>query len=565
MLKDMRLSLRLNLITGLAVFGIVVVVIFSWWTTSKILNESDNSIRYFVFSSSVAQVAAKIFEYQVLVDSSIIKSQDGMISEIETGYSDLLVSMGSLVGTTENKPWDRQLNAFIDTFSNLGSRIVENSKSQNAPFKTPPPLANELRTLGQAVLTFSDQIAQDSDQILQIRDKATMGFLTTAVVVLITIVIAISILTYIISASVRVPIGQLITCFRVIRNKQFDDVKLPQVSNKNELGQLAQAVRDFMGSEIESLKNAQIIEGRKAKRLERVRERDNKIRRFERATEDTIRDTAQAAEQLESVSEILTKRAGVGQNQASEAGHAAENSMRDMGNVTSASQELSASISEISGQVQGALSTVQRGVNLAESSKNKVANLLEQAKSISAISAIIREISEQTNLLALNATIEAARAGDAGKGFAVVASEVKNLAQQIDKQTIQIDESVKAIQSTSGKTAHAMDQIVDSIITIETVNQSIAAAVEEQSAATSEISHTVERTAGDVRSIANRVSRVAEASTETLASSHEVSAAAISAIEQMNNLRTGIEDMLANLKDDNTTENGALEVTAFEA
>ena len=562
MLKNMRLSLRLNLLTGLAVLGIIAVAIFSWWTTSKISNESDKSIRYLVFSSSVAHVAAKIFDYEVLINEYIISSQGSMINEIETRYSDLLVSMGGLVGTTENKLWDQQLDAFIGGFSDLGSRIVEKSKSQSSSFKTLPPLAYELRSLGQAVLTLSDQIVHDADQNLQIRDKATMRSLITAIVVLVTIIMAISILAYIISASVRVPIGQLITCFQRIRNKQFDDVKLPQVSNKNELGELAQAVQDFMDSEIESLKNAQIIEGRKAKRLERMRERDNKIRRFERATQDIIRDTAQATEQLESVSEILTKRAGVGQNQASEAGHAAENSMRDMGNITSASQELSASISEISGQVQGALSTVQRGVDLAESSKNKVANLLEQARSISAISAIIREISEQTNLLALNATIEAARAGDAGKGFAVVASEVKSLAQQIDKQTIQIDESVKAIQSTSGETAQAMDQIVDSIITIETVNQSIAAAVEEQSAATSEISHTVERTAGDVRSISNRVSRVAEASNETLSASHEVSSAAIIAIEQMNNLRTGIEDMLANLKDDNTTENGALETTA---
>ena len=99
---------------------------------------------------------------------------------------------------------------------------------------------------------------------------------------------------------------------------------------------------------------------------------------------------------------------------------------------------------------------------------------------------LISTIASQTNLLALNATIEAARAGEAGRGFAVVASEVKDLASQTARATEEISGQITRIQGATGQAVGAIGSISTRIREINSVATSIAAAVEEQGAATQE-------------------------------------------------------------------------------
>jgi methyl-accepting chemotaxis protein len=104
---------------------------------------------------------------------------------------------------------------------------------------------------------------------------------------------------------------------------------------------------------------------------------------------------------------------------------------------------------------------------------------------------VITSIAQQTNLLALNATIEAARAGEAGKGFAVVANEVKELAKQTAKATEDISRKIEAIQGDTKGAVEAIAQIGKIINQINDIQNTIASAVEEQTATTSEISRNV--------------------------------------------------------------------------
>jgi methyl-accepting chemotaxis protein len=140
-----------------------------------------------------------------------------------------------------------------------------------------------------------------------------------------------------------------------------------------------------------------------------------------------------------------------------------------------------------------------------------VAQLGDSSAEISQIVKVITSIAEQTNLLALNATIEAARAGEAGKGFAVVAGEVKELAQETAKATEDIGRRIETIQADTAAAITAIDQISTVIDEINQSQSTIASAVEQQSATTTEISRSIADAANGTGEIARNIASVADA------------------------------------------------------
>jgi methyl-accepting chemotaxis protein len=159
--------------------------------------------------------------------------------------------------------------------------------------------------------------------------------------------------------------------------------------------------------------------------------------------------------------------------------------------VASGVEELAASIREISRSVQQSNSVAQACEDRSRQTVERVQGLVDAARRIGEVVKLVADIAEQTNLLALNATIEAARAGEAGKGFAVVASEVKNLASQTAKATEDITAQVANIQSSTDAAAGDISGVSQEIHRIRELTAVIAAAIEEQNAATSEISRAV--------------------------------------------------------------------------
>jgi methyl-accepting chemotaxis protein len=210
-----------------------------------------------------------------------------------------------------------------------------------------------------------------------------------------------------------------------------------------------------------------------------------------------------------------------------------------------AADELSHSIAEISRQLQHTSDVVNLATGEARATDGEIASLASGAQKIGDVIKLIRTIAGQTNLLALNATIEAARAGEAGKGFAVVASEVKSLAVQTAKATEEIASHILAVQDSTAGAVEAIRQIATRMNEINEYTTAVAASVEEQNAATGEISHNVASAAQGTNQVVAVLDEVVGAAAETRSSAEVVRDASQSAEAAVAKLRFEVEDFLA--------------------
>ena len=175
-----------------------------------------------------------------------------------------------------------------------------------------------------------------------------------------------------------------------------------------------------------------------------------------------------------------------------------------MESVASGAEELNASVREISEAMVKSKETASDAVQRVENADGQAKRLSSAAESMSGIVEIIGNITGQINLLALNATIESARAGEAGRGFAVVAAEVKNLANQAKQATDKITNEIGSLNGISGEVVEALNSIKHAIQSVSEYVTSTAAAVEEQSTVTGEMSSSMQRAAAEAASIAQR-------------------------------------------------------------
>ncbi len=232
--------------------------------------------------------------------------------------------------------------------------------------------------------------------------------------------------------------------------------------------------------------------------------------------------TASSSE-LSAVSTQMSAGAEETATQAGVVSAAAEQVSSNVATVASAVEELGASIAEIAGHASEATRVSARAVDAAETTNTTVSKLGTSSAEIGEVIEVITSIAEQTNLLALNATIEAARAGEAGKGFAVVANEVKELAKQTAVATEEISSKIAAIQTDTSGAVDAIGEISEVIGKVADLQTTIAAAVEEQTATTNEISRSVTEAARGSSEIAENITSVAMAArsnTEAATATH---------------------------------------------
>jgi methyl-accepting chemotaxis protein len=226
---------------------------------------------------------------------------------------------------------------------------------------------------------------------------------------------------------------------------------------------------------------------------------------------------ASASEELNKVSQQMGSSAEETATQANVVSAASEQVTKNVQTVATGADEMGASIKEIAKNTAEATRVAASAVKTANSTNETINKLGQSSAEIGQVIKVITSIAQQTNLLALNATIEAARAGEAGKGFAVVANEVKELAKETAKATEDISRKIEAIQGDTSGAVAAIGQISTVIGQISDIQNTIASAIEEQSATTNEIGRNLAEAAKGSTDISRNIGGVAEAARATAA------------------------------------------------
>lgn len=478
------------------------------------------------------------------VDQEIVEAQKLASQAFDTAHSDedakefkkVFEAFGAI--GKEHKSFDDHA---LEAFGYIKSGKIEKALAMHASIQAEETKLNhELEGLLLELEEFTLHAAEDA---LAAERFALNAILATAAIVF---VASVSSALFLIRSALTRPLKEVVTGINALTSGDYTlDVK---VYSRDEIGSVATAYQTFRETMIRSRELEEEQERKRQveeARQEKLTEASNRFVSNVGIIVDTI---TTASTELESTAQSMSSIAEETSSQATSVAAATEQASSNVSTVSSATEELSSSIGDISTRVSGASEISQQAVDEVSKTGGQMDMLAQTAEKIGEVVLMISDIAEQTNLLALNATIESARAGEAGKGFAVVASEVKALASETAKATDTISELIKEIQDQTQASVTSIEEVGDIITRINETSIDIASAIQQQDAATREISVNVTEASRGTQEIAENISSVTQASQETGTAASQVTMAAGELSSQASQLKTEVDRFLAEVQ-----------------
>jgi methyl-accepting chemotaxis protein len=357
------------------------------------------------------------------------------------------------------------------------------------------------------------------------------------------------VISLLIGRNISRPVVAMSKAMRELAVGNFE-VQLPGLDRRDEVGQMACAVEEFKVQALAKAERETSEREEKSRELAAARriELHSLAESFETAVGNIIENVGSASSELENSAVVLTRSSAATQQLSTVVATASKETSTNVQSVASATEEMASSINEIGRRVADSNRIANEAVDQAEKTDARIAELSLAANRIGDVTKLITTIAEQTNLLALNATIEAARAGDAGRGFAVVAQEVKTLAAQTAQATSEISAQISGIQTATHDSVVAIKEISGTIGRVSEIAAVIAAAIEEQGAATQEIARNVQQAAIGSTQVATSIADVNRGAGDTGSASSQVLASAQMLSNENKRLKAEVVKFLATVR-----------------
>ncbi|MGX7741440.1 methyl-accepting chemotaxis protein [Rhodopseudomonas parapalustris] len=509
----------------------------------------------------LGQMRAEVLEYRMRLRDHLLETDDTAMTSIERQIETTEERIKSAQKRYEaliSSPEERQIyQTWVeawDKYRTMAPKLLELSrKANNGQISV-----EGMNLLTKTMVPFGVRMDADFQKDIDLNNKgaadasaAAAATYSSAFFIVLSI-LALAVLVSVVASvmvirDITTGIGSIIKPMQALGQGDLS-ADVPYRGVSTEIGAMADALQIFKEALI-AKKAADEAAAREAEaKIARGQRVDSATRQFETAIGQIVETVSSASTELEASAGTLTATAGHAEELTTAVAAASEQASANVQSVASATEEMSSSISEISRQVQESARIANDAVDQARKTNDSVGMLSTAAARIGDVVELINTIAGQTNLLALNATIEAARAGDAGRGFAVVAAEVKALAEQTAKATGEIGQQITGIQAATDQSVAAIREIGLTIGRMSEIASTIASAVEEQGAATQEISRNVQQAAQGTQQVSSNITDVQRGATETGTASGQVLSAAKSLSQDSSRLRDEVARFLETVR-----------------
>ncbi|MEG9502627.1 MAG: methyl-accepting chemotaxis protein [Methylorubrum extorquens] len=476
------------------------------------------------------------------------RQQAGM-TEAREGAERLLALADTPERRTANEAVRRDIESFfatLDRVYDLGLRQQGDEAFRIARDVGIPARLKLNEWMQNRSTLLASELAAAKVKATEDADRGTAMLISFAVVGLLG---AMALAGSIVVLSITRPLGSLVGVLQRMARGEIE-AEIKEAARGDEIGAVGRAVEGIKA--MVARKAAEEAEVRRradeAAAAERKRTMVELADGFEAAVGGIVGMVSASATELQATAQQMTATATETASQSTTVAAAAEEAASNVGTVAAAAEELGVSVQEIGRQVQGSSGLAQAAVGEADQTTHLVQALRTTSARIGDMVGLISNIASQTNLLALNATIEAARAGEAGRGFAVVATEVKKLASQTARATEEISGQIGEIQGVTDQAVAAIGVITSRIREINNVAAGIAAAVEQQGAATQEIVRNVAQASSGTAEVTRNISGVAQASEETGIAASQVLTSSAELSRQSEHLSAEVQRFLATVR-----------------
>jgi methyl-accepting chemotaxis protein len=557
-----NLAIRFKIPLGFAVV-LAIVVILGLLSINRLsaVNGNAEEIRdnWLPSTGQMSKLLTSIYSFRLRESRYLLVAADG--GDLDKAQADIAAGVDRIAKAraayaplvapgTEDERLIKQFDQEWAAYGTLSTKMLALGKSHDAKGATAFFNGESRESFDRAIKSLNDDADFDVREGKKAADQGAAIYASTKWVVALALIFAAvlcAILGWWLVAGVSTPIQHMTDAMKRLAGHDLA-TEITGLGRKDEIGAMATAVQVFKDSMVKAeqlAREQQLDHAQKEQRAARI-EAINAT--FDRQASEALNFLASAATELRATAGGMSDNADLASKQAGAVAVAADEASSNVQTVAAATEELSSSIQEIARQVVQSSTIAGQAVQEAAATGGTMQTLSEAAQKIGEVVRLINDIAGQTNLLALNTTIEAARAGEAGKGFAVVASEVKNLATQTARATEDISAQVAAMQSSSGNAVAAIERIDATIGRMNEISTSIAAAMEQQGAATQEIARNVQEAARGTTEVSSNIAGLNQSVEETGAASVEVLGAADELGQQAEQLRARVGTFLADIR-----------------